>query len=33
MIELAEGKEPAGCVNPDVFGRSGFQQKWARLKM
>jgi phosphoglycerate dehydrogenase-like enzyme len=33
MIELGEGKEPAGCVNPDVFGQSGFQQKWARLKM
>ncbi|MBB28065.1 MAG: dehydrogenase [Gemmatimonadetes bacterium] len=33
MIDLAEGKAPSGCVNPNVFDRRGFQKKWARFKI
>jgi len=30
MLDLARGKKPAGVVNPKVFERSGFRQKWQR---
>ena len=32
MIDLSLGKVPRGVVNPDVFDRPGFQEKWARLR-
>jgi phosphoglycerate dehydrogenase-like enzyme len=31
MVDLSQGKKPRGVVNPQVFERSGFQEKWARL--
>lgn len=31
MIDLMHGQRPRGVVNPEVFERPGFQQKWARL--
>jgi len=31
MIDLVEGRRPAGVVNPDVFEQPGFQAKWRRL--
>ncbi len=31
MIDLMHGRRPHGVVNPDVFNRPGFQQKWKRL--
>jgi len=33
MIELAHGRRPRGAINPEVFERPGFQQKWARLRL
>jgi phosphoglycerate dehydrogenase-like enzyme len=32
MIDLSLGKVPRGVVNPRVFDRSLFQEKWARLR-
>ena len=32
MIDLSCGRKPRGVVNPDVFGRPGFQSKWERLR-
>ena len=32
MLDLSTGKRPRGTVNPEVFDRPGFQQKWARLR-
>ncbi len=32
MIELAEGRRPRGIVNPEVFDRPGFQEKWKRIR-
>jgi phosphoglycerate dehydrogenase-like enzyme len=31
MVALASGERPQGVVNPEVFERPRFQQKWARL--
>jgi phosphoglycerate dehydrogenase-like enzyme len=31
MVDLSQGKRPRGVVNPQVFERPGFQDKWARL--
>jgi phosphoglycerate dehydrogenase-like enzyme len=31
MLDLSLGRTPRGVVNPEVFDRPGFRQKWARL--
>jgi phosphoglycerate dehydrogenase-like enzyme len=31
MVDLSQCKRPRGVVNPQVFERRGFQEKWARL--
>jgi phosphoglycerate dehydrogenase-like enzyme/2-keto-3-deoxy-L-rhamnonate aldolase RhmA len=31
MLDLSQGRRPAGVVNPEVFDRPSFQQKWRRL--
>jgi phosphoglycerate dehydrogenase-like enzyme len=31
MVDLSLGKVPRGVVNPNVFDRAGFQEKWARI--
>jgi phosphoglycerate dehydrogenase-like enzyme len=31
LIDLAEGRQPRGTLNPEVFDRPGFQAKWRRL--
>ena len=31
LLALSRGERPHGVVNPEVFERPGFQQKWARL--
>jgi phosphoglycerate dehydrogenase-like enzyme len=31
MLDLSLGKRPAGVVNPEVFEKSSFQEKWQRL--
>jgi phosphoglycerate dehydrogenase-like enzyme len=31
MLDLARRKRPHGVVNPEVFDRHSFQEKWARL--
>jgi phosphoglycerate dehydrogenase-like enzyme len=33
MVDLSQGKRPRGVVNPQVFERHGFQEKWARLRV
>ena len=32
MLDLSLGRTPRGVVNPEVFDRPGFQEKWARLR-
>ena len=32
MLDLSLGKPPRGVVNPQVFDRPGFQEKWARIR-
>lgn len=32
MLDFSLGKAPRGVVNPQVFDRPGFQEKWARLR-
>jgi phosphoglycerate dehydrogenase-like enzyme len=33
VVELARGRRPSrGIVNPEVFARPGFQEKWRRLQ-
>jgi phosphoglycerate dehydrogenase-like enzyme len=32
LLALFRGERPAGVVNPQVFERPGFQEKWARLR-
>jgi phosphoglycerate dehydrogenase-like enzyme len=32
MVDLAQGRRPRGVVNPQVFERRGFQEKWSRLR-
>ena len=33
MLDLSLGKRPRGVVNPQVFERESFRQKWARLRV
>jgi phosphoglycerate dehydrogenase-like enzyme len=33
MVDVSLGKRPRGVVNPHVFERRGFQEKWARLRV
>jgi phosphoglycerate dehydrogenase-like enzyme len=33
MVDLSLGKRPHGVINPEVFARPGFQQKWERLRV
>jgi phosphoglycerate dehydrogenase-like enzyme len=32
MVDLSLGKVPRGVVNPQVFDRTGFQEKWAQIR-
>jgi phosphoglycerate dehydrogenase-like enzyme len=32
MVDLSLGMRPRGVVNPEVFHRGGFQEKWSRLR-
>ncbi len=32
MLELSLGQRPEGVLNPEVFERSSFQEKWERLR-
>jgi phosphoglycerate dehydrogenase-like enzyme len=32
MLDLSLGRAPRGVVNPQVFERAGFQEKWARIR-
>jgi phosphoglycerate dehydrogenase-like enzyme len=32
MVDLSLGNVPRGVVNPQVFDRPGFQEKWARMR-
>jgi phosphoglycerate dehydrogenase-like enzyme len=32
MRDLAFGQRPAGVLNPELFGRPSFQEKWTRLR-
>src|SRR5262249_49237322 len=31
MLDLSLGRRPRGVVNPEVFDRPGFREKWRRL--
>ncbi len=31
IVDLTQGRRPRGVVNPEVFERPGFQEKWKRL--
>lgn len=31
IVDLMHGRRPCGVVNPEVFDRPGFQEKWTRL--
>jgi phosphoglycerate dehydrogenase-like enzyme len=33
MVDLAHGKRPHGVVNPQVFERETFRDKWRRLSL
>ncbi len=33
LVDLAQGRRPRGIVNPEVFDRPGFQNKWAHLRL
>ncbi len=33
MVELAHGKRPGPVLNPEVFDRPSFQEKWRRLRI
>lgn len=33
LADLAQGCRPHGIVNPEVFDRPGFQEKWSRLRL
>ena len=32
MVDLSLGVKPRGVVNPQVFERAGFREKWARVR-
>jgi hypothetical protein len=31
MLDLSQMKRPNGVLNPQVFNRPGFHEKWTRL--
>jgi hypothetical protein len=31
MIDLTLGQKPRGCVNPEIFAKPSFQEKWRRI--
>ncbi len=31
MVDLTQGRRPKGVINPEVFARPEFQEKWKRL--
>lgn len=33
MLDLAHGRRPHGVINPEVFDRPSFQDKWKRLQL
>jgi phosphoglycerate dehydrogenase-like enzyme len=33
VIDLAQGRRPRSAINPEVFDRPSFQEKWNRLKI
>ncbi|MBI2506233.1 MAG: dehydrogenase [Candidatus Latescibacteria bacterium] len=33
MVDLSLGRKPRGAVNPAVFDRPGFEEKWARVRV
>jgi phosphoglycerate dehydrogenase-like enzyme len=33
MVDVASGKRPASVINPEVFERNSFSEKWARLRL
>lgn len=33
MVDLSQGRRPRGAINPEVFDRPGFREKWARLRV
>jgi phosphoglycerate dehydrogenase-like enzyme len=33
MLDLAHGRRPHGVINPEVFDRPSFREKWGRLKL
>ncbi|MDA0347561.1 MAG: NAD(P)-dependent oxidoreductase [Verrucomicrobia bacterium] len=33
IIDLAQGRRPRSSINPEVFDRPSFQEKWERLKI
>jgi hypothetical protein len=33
MIDLAHGRKPKGVVNPQVFDRPSFREKWQRVAL
>ncbi len=33
LVDLAHGRQPHGVLNPEVFERKSFQQKWQRLQL
>lgn len=32
MLDLAEGRRPAGVLNPELFDRPSFLEKWSRIR-
>jgi len=33
MVDLSLGRRPHGAVNPEVFDRPGFKEKWSRVRV
>ena len=33
MVDLSQGRQPSGVINPEVFDRPDFQTKWQRLRL
>jgi phosphoglycerate dehydrogenase-like enzyme len=33
VIDLAQGRRPRSAINPEIFDKSSFQEKWDRLKL
>lgn len=33
MVDLAQGREPVGMINPEVLTQSTFREKWRRLRI